>query len=255
MPIRGIIDRRILVNFRVDRDVLARILPAPFRPQRVRGAGMAGVCLIRLKDLRPRLVPPFLGISSENAAHRIAVAWDQGGSTREGIFIPRWKTSSRLNTVAGGQLFPGVHHHAAFQVQEHDGRYRVEMYSDDRGTRLLVEGRVVPELAPTSIFGSLQEASDFFEKRSLGYSVTAKPGQFDGLELRSYHWQMQPLAVYRVESSVFANRAWFPPGSVAFDCALFMRGIDHKWHGRGRFCAGCNQHPVTATACTARPCP
>ena len=71
--IRGIIDRRILVNFRVNPDVLARFLPAPFRPKLVNGAGMAGVCLIRLKNIRPRFLPSFLGISSENAAHRIAV--------------------------------------------------------------------------------------------------------------------------------------------------------------------------------------
>ena len=47
--IRGIIDRRILVNFRVGAAVLTRLLPAPFRPKLVNGAGMAGVCLIRLR--------------------------------------------------------------------------------------------------------------------------------------------------------------------------------------------------------------
>jgi hypothetical protein len=166
--IRGIIDRRILVNFRVDAAVLARLLPAPFRPKLVNGAGMAGVCLIRLKHIRPRFLPAFLGITSENAAHRIAVGWDQDGETREGVFIPRRDTSSWLNALAGGRLFPGVHHHAAFRVQEHEGRYRVELNSDDRRTHLLVEGRVAPELPPTSIFGSLKEASDFFERGFAG---------------------------------------------------------------------------------------
>jgi hypothetical protein len=236
--IRGIIDRRILVNFRVDAAVLARLLPAPFRPKVVNGAGMAGVCLIRLRDIRPRFLPSFLGISSENAAHRVAVEWDQGGNTREGVFIPRRDASSRLNTLAGGRLFPGVHHHAAFQVQEHDAHYRIELDSDDRHTRLLVEGHVAHELPPTSLFGSLKEASDFFERGSLGYSVTATPGQFDGLELRSFNWQVQPLAVERVESSFFENRALFPGGSVAFDCALLMRGVEHEWHGRGRLLGG-----------------
>jgi hypothetical protein len=122
--IQGVIDRRILVNFRVDATVLARLLPSPFRPQRVNGLGMAGVCLIRLKGIRPRFVPSFLGIGSENAAHRIAVEWDQDGKTREGVFIPRRDTSSRLNTLAGGRLFPGSHHHASFQVQERKDRYR-----------------------------------------------------------------------------------------------------------------------------------
>ena len=72
---RGIIDRRILANFRVDPDVLAKVLPCPFRPKLVNGKGIAGICLIRLKQIRPRFVPAFMGISSENAAHRIAVEW------------------------------------------------------------------------------------------------------------------------------------------------------------------------------------
>jgi hypothetical protein len=146
-----------------------------------------------------------------------------------------------------------VHHHAAFQVQEHDDRYRIELNSDDRRTHLLVEGHVAEELPPTSIFGSLKEASDFFEKGSLGYSVTPKPDQFDGLELRSFNWQVQPLAVDKVESSFFENRALFSPGSVEFDCALLMRGIDHEWHGRGRLCAGCDQRRVAVTANTSCP--
>jgi hypothetical protein len=191
-------------------------------------------------------LPSFLGLSSENAAHRIAVEWDQDGETREGVFIPRRDTSSRLNTLVGGRLFPGVHHHAALQVQEHEGRYRIELNSDDRRTHLLVEGRVAPELPPTSIFRSLQEASDFFERGSLGYSVTAKPGQFDGLELRSFAWRVQPLAVETGESSFFANRGLFPAVSVEFDSALLMRGIEHEWHGRGKLCAGCEQGSATS---------
>jgi hypothetical protein len=236
--LRGLIDRRILVNFRVDPDVQARLLPAPFRPKLVNGAGMAGVCLIRLKNIRPRFFPAFMGISSENAAHRIAVVWDQDGEIKEGVFIPRRDTSSRLNTLLGGRLFPGVHHHADFQVQEDDDRYRVELKSDDRHMHVLVDGHVAHEVPSTSAFGSLKEASDFFERGSLGYSVTARPDQFDGLELRSVNWQVKPLAVDKMESSFFEDKALFPPGSVEFDCALLMRGIQHEWHGRGRLSGG-----------------
>lgn len=235
--IRGIIDRRILVNYRVDPKVLAGLVPAPFRPKLVTGAGMAGVCLIRLKGIRPRFIPSFLGISSENAAHRIAVEWDRGGETKQGVFIPRRDTSSRLNTLLGGRLFPGVHHHAAFQAHEKDDHYRVELNSDDRHTHLLVDGHLAQELPRPSVFGSLQDASDFFERGSLGYSATAKSDQFDGLELRSFNWQVHPWAVETVESSFFEDQTLFPPGSVEFDCALLMRGIDHEWHGKGMMCA------------------
>ena len=171
--IRGIIDRRILVNFRVDPQVLAKVLPPPFRPKLVNGKGMAGVCLIRLKNIRPRFLPSFLGISSENAAHRIAVEWDQDGKIREGVFIPRRDTSSRLNTLLGGRLFPGEHNHAAFRVEEKDDHYRVALDSDDGKTHLLVDGHLAQDVPAKSIFGSLKEASDFFERGALGYSVTS----------------------------------------------------------------------------------
>jgi hypothetical protein len=195
--------------------------------------GMAGVCLIRLKHIRPRFLPAFLGISSENAAHRIAVEWDQDGKQQDGVFIPRRDTSSRINTLAGGRLFPGVHHHARFVVHEYADHLRVAVDSDDQKTHLLVEGHVGTELPATSIFSSLAEGSRFFEQGSVGYSVTRKLGEFDGLELRSLSWRVMPLVVERVESSFFENREVFPPRSVVFDSALLMQDVEHEWHGRG----------------------
>ncbi|MFP6612891.1 MAG: hypothetical protein VB835_11320, partial [Pirellulales bacterium] len=79
--LRGVIERRILAIFHVDPDVLAKLLSSPFRPQLVDGRGIAGICLIRLKQIRPRCTPALLGISSENAAHRIAVEWDENEET------------------------------------------------------------------------------------------------------------------------------------------------------------------------------
>jgi hypothetical protein len=165
--LRGMIDRRMLVNFRVDPGVLAQLLPSPFRPQLVEGWGMAGICLIRLKAIRPRWLPSFLGIGSENAAHRIAVEWDDRGTTRSGVYIPRRDSSSFLNRLAGGRLFPGVHHHSRFVVRETADKYRLDMSNAD-GTRVVVEGHVAPALPDDSIFGTLSRASDFFARGSLG---------------------------------------------------------------------------------------
>lgn len=49
----GTVQRRLLVNYRVDPDVIASLLPAPFRPQLVNGFAVAGICLIRLGSMRP----------------------------------------------------------------------------------------------------------------------------------------------------------------------------------------------------------
>ncbi|HEY2329337.1 MAG TPA: DUF2071 domain-containing protein [Verrucomicrobiae bacterium] len=71
--IHGIIRRRMLVNFRVDPEIIQRQLPKRFRPKLHNGFAIAGICLIRLEQIRPKYFPSFLGVSSENAAHRIAV--------------------------------------------------------------------------------------------------------------------------------------------------------------------------------------
>lgn len=229
---RGVIDRRILVNFHVDPDSLSKVLPSPFRPKLVNGFGMAGICLIRLKHIRPRYMPAFVGLSSENAAHRIAVEWDQDGRRHEGVFIPRRDTSSRLNTLVGGRLFPGVHHHGRFRVCEQDEQFRISLDSDDDGTHVAVDGRLGSDWPAKSVFQSVEEASQFFERGSLGYSVTRQPGCFDGLELRTFGWKIEPLTVETVASSFFEDQRLFPLGSIEFDCALLMRGIEHEWHSR-----------------------
>ncbi len=250
---RGIIDRRILVNYHVDPSVLATLLPAPFRPKLVGGVGMVGICLIRLKGVRPRFVPGFLGISSENAAHRTAVEWDEQGDpsgvigrVREGVYIRRRDTNSRLNAWAGGRLFPGVHHHAEFTVKETPEQFEVALKSDDGVTSMAVRARLTGQLPTTSVFRTLDAASAFFQAGSLGYSATSDPARFHGLELHCPTWHVEPLAVEEVRSSFFDDESLFPRGSIAFDCALLMRGLQHEWHGQEDLC--CQQSAVPALA-------
>lgn len=234
--VRGIIDRRILANFHIEPDVMASFLPPPFRPKVVRGCSIGGICLIRLKAVRPRFLPLPWGIGSENAAHRIAVEWDEDGQVREGVYVPRRDTNSRINSLVGGTLFPGIQHHARFEVRETADHFSVAMHSDDGAAHVAVSGSVADQLPGCSVFTSLAEASQFFEEGSLGYSATETSGRFDGIELRCRNWDVVPLDVEEVESSFFEDESRFPPGTVEFDCALLMRGIQHEWHGQEDLC-------------------
>jgi hypothetical protein len=139
-----------------------------------------------------------------------------------------------LNELAGGRLFPGVHHHANFRVWESPHRYKVELDSDDGQTHVRVAARTAKAWPGGSVFTSLDEASEFFRAGSLGWSARTSAGEFDGLELRTMTWSMHPLVVERVESSFFEDPRLFPKGSADFDSAFLMRGIAHEWHGRGR---------------------
>ena len=210
------------------------MLPMPFRPKLINGWGMAGICLIRLGGLRPNFLPAIAGLTSENAAHRIAVEWDDGGITREGVFIPRRDTNALFNRIAGGKLFPGMQHAATFRVSETADHFTLEMRSDDHVTFVCVHGHLADTVPSDSVFRSLDEASEFFQRGALGWSSRATENTFDGLELTCDQWRMEPMAVERVESSFFENREIFPAGSARFDSAFLMRNIPHEWHARGR---------------------
>ena len=229
--IKGTIKRRLLVNFRADPGVVQRILPQPFRPKLHRGRSLVGICLIRLEQIRPAGLPGTLGLSSENAAHRIAVEWtDAAGIQREGVFVPRRDTGSFLNRMAGGRVFPGEHHAARFEVKDIDGHIDFSMQSRDGSVAVRVVGDDAELLPASSCFSSLFEASAFFEGGSLGYSVTRDGGRLDGLLLRTVDWRIRALSITEVRSSFFADRQRFPEGSIEFDHALVMRDILHEWH-------------------------
>lgn len=155
MPtITGIIRRRILANFSVEPEVIARLLPAPFSPKIVNGRAVAGVCLIRLEQIRPLHTPAALGITSENAAHRIAVTWqDEEGIEREGVYVPRRDTDSLLNVLAGGRLFPGEHHRSDFEVSDDGDTVDLTMPARDGGTQVAIHAAAAPDLA-SSLFAA-----------------------------------------------------------------------------------------------------
>lgn|SRR5262245_19905023 len=237
--IRGVIERRILVNYRVDPDVLAGLLPRPFQPQVLHGYGMAGICLIRLGQIRPSGLPRWLGIGSENAAHRVAVEWNEGGEMRRGVYVLRRDTNSRLNVLAGGRIFPGIHNRATFRVSETASRFHVAITSDDGEVAIDVAADLSDRWPKGSIFTSPADASAFFEAGSLGYSPSMAQNRFQGLELKCESWEVQPLNIETARSSVFDDESIFPRGSILLDCGLVMRGIEHQWNQREDLC--CSQ--------------
>ncbi|MEM1212723.1 MAG: DUF2071 domain-containing protein [Planctomycetota bacterium] len=230
--IHGTINRRVLLNYRIDPAALKGVLPRPFVPKLHGGYGIGGVCMIRFQGLRPRGVPAWLGLGSENAAHRVAVCWTQDGETREGVYIPRRDTDSWFNKMLGGRVFPGIFNRGRFTADESSDRVRVAVRSRDGETAIAFAGRAAERLPEDSVFADTDAAAGFFSLGATGYSATRQEGRFHGMELHSLDWRVSPLAIEQEHSSFFDDRERFPPGSIEPDCALLMRNIAHEWRSR-----------------------
>ncbi len=226
------IERRLLVNYRIDPEVVARRLPAPFRPQVVSGMAVGGVCFIRLGSLRPRHIPSGMGMTTENVAHRFAVEWDDDEGTQVGVFVPRRDTNSRVTALAGDRVFPGVHRIARFEVGEKGSDLHIEVESRDGTLGLSVTAHESTTMAG-ELFRSVESAIDFFRRGTLGYSSSGSSCCLSGVRLQSQSWEAQPVSIDHMTSSLFDDKEAFPRGSCTLDSGLVMRNLPARWISQG----------------------
>ena len=246
--IKATIQRRILVNYRVDPEALAMFLPKPFRPALVGDFGIAGICLIRLGAIRPAGLPTVLGVASENAAHRVAVEWDTANGPVTGVYIPRRDTSSRLGALLGGRVFPGWQHRARFRVEEADGSYRVDVSSHDGNVEIVVAAHRTAAVMAGSAFESVEQASEFFRCAPLAYAATPQTGVFDGVTLAAEGWAIEPLHLDEVRSSFFESQDRFAAGTAVPDSAFLMAGLETSWRPQPALLASAERLKVPSRA-------
>ena len=105
---------------------------------------------------------------------------------------------------------------------------RVSLSAVDGATRVLADVAITDTLT-SDLFGSLDDASRFFQRGCDGYSATRHPGRFDGLQLVTDAWEVEAASITEARSSFFDDLSSFPPGSAEVDCALVMRKIPVNW--------------------------
>lgn len=121
----GHIGSRLLVNALADPDEVSRRLPQGLRPHIIDGGSVIGCCLLELSEMRLGSVPAQLGHRMLAVAHRLSVEWTSpSGEAVVGVYVPLRLTSSRLATLAGGRVVPGVHRHARLSVNRDSERLR-----------------------------------------------------------------------------------------------------------------------------------
>jgi hypothetical protein len=230
--LEGTIARRILLNYWLEPEVARRLVPEPFQVVIRNGFAVAGICLLRLQDLRPAGLPQATGLTSENMAHRIAVRYpaeeDGARVMREGVYIWRRDTGSALATRLGGLLFPGTFRDAEFRVVDEE-ELRFEVFTEDGAADLRLRAVPAVEWKWTLLFSRLADVCGFFQRADCGFHTTLRGDKLEGQRLLQQRWEMAPLAVSELHAAYYQNEARFPQGSVGFDSAVIMRGIPHYW--------------------------
>jgi hypothetical protein len=224
--IDAFLERRLLVNYRVDPEVVSGLLPRPFAPRLVNGYAIAGVCLIHMSEVRPKNLPAALGVDIQGSAHRVAVTWtDRDGVEHPGVYILRRDSGSRIVGLIGRRAL--AEHPARFLTSETENAIDIDVRSRDGRGSVCVRSRLSNELK-SSVLGTLPDARAFFEHGGPGYTLV-RPGRFTGVALTAASWDMAPVEMSEVQSAWLGNPDLFPAGTAAPDSALVMRRTDSSW--------------------------
>ncbi|MEZ4829135.1 MAG: DUF2071 domain-containing protein [Bacteroidia bacterium] len=222
----GLIQRRILINYRVEPAVLRKLLPAPFEPRLFGNYGIAGICFFDLSQLRIKGLPLSPCISAQIVSHRIAVNWEESGIKKEGLYITQRDTSSTLVHFSGGRFFPSEYSLTGMKFRESFGYYELHLGGHHPTSFLAKESA---DFAEGSVFSGLPAAASLFAQNSMEYAPRYENMVFDGIAFRASRHKVQPLHICQMRSSFFENEENFPRGSVFFDHALLMKNIRSEW--------------------------
>ncbi len=222
--ISGTILCRILLNFRVDPDLVRPMIPVPLQLNLRHGYAIVGVCLIGLEQVRPKGLPALIGFSSENMAHRVAILYPDGDGLTDGVYVFRRDTDQLLVSALGGRLFPGVHGHADFVIEERKDGVTFAATTAKHEADVSVDVDFRPDWIPTPAFGTFDEVSEFFRRGACGFSCGSE-GALEQIELRTLEWNMTPLTVRSWQAPFYQSR-W----PIQLDGALIMRQVAHEWH-------------------------
>ena len=217
--VRAHLRRRLLVSYRMDPGVARAIVPAPLRPQLVAGRALGGFCVLDLDAIRPGWMPGAIGLRSENAAHRMAVEWDEGGQTRTGVYILERHSTARHAVLFGGRLFPGVHRHARFTIDESGDRYAMTMDAADE--RLATDVEVGGDWE-SELFATVEAASEFYRSGRIGWSRGTDGSTLEAVALAADTWRVEPARIHSAHSSYFES---LPAGSAVLDHVVVMRDL------------------------------
>ena len=157
------------------------------------------------------------------AAHRISAEWDDGsGQTVVGVYVPTRMTDARTAVLAGGRLFPGVHHPARVAVRESQGTltWSVSARSADDPSSVRVAAR--PASRSTTF-----ECSEPVGGTCLTAVVGLSPGRSGALE--AVRMEPDRRTARRVEIDDLDSTFLAGFATAAEAPAYLMEGVAVRW--------------------------
>ena len=220
----GVVERRLLVNYRVELDVLDTVLTDPLRGREVgdTGKGVGSVCITRVEDTRPGFLPESLGVTVEMATHRVYARVEDGGD--HCVYVPWRGVSSRFHALVLSSLLPTDFDSADFLTEDRDGARQVRVDWDSDVAGVVFRDTDRDTVDDDSVFYSVESASTFLCEAGVEYAMTGDV--YTGVETCPDRTDLKPVEISDERSSYFGKLGG------EFDSAFGMTDVELAWEPR-----------------------
>ncbi len=223
----------ISLNYAVETEALARLLPAPLSPEVFHGTGWVQVLMSSLRDMRPQGLGALFGVNFYQVSYRAAVRYvGVDGSAHRGGYFVRSESNHALMRTVGNTLVEFKFHEfgAAEMMLLRDGARLTAAVDAERDHGRIVgifDTTPVPAPPPGSVWPSLEALQTPLVECYDAYGVDRAGGWLYTLTIDREPWN----ARFATPMDLFCE--YFESGPLAsharLDSVLHIPRCGYRW--------------------------
>ncbi len=226
--VRTVFRRCLLVNFAVDPDELARVLPRPVEPDVYNGEAFVSVVVGEMDKMRPVGVPHALGITYNQIVYRAVV---RCGDER-GVHFLRSDADSRVMSAFGNLMSFFRFNHSEIAFTHRDGRLDLDVRTTTQPSADIAASYTIAApgttLTETSTFADLDEAKRRLVELFAAFHYTEGNDWIDVVRIKRGEWNVQVVTDERAEYAFMTAGAPFTKARL--DSVFFVGDVPYHWY-------------------------
>jgi uncharacterized protein YqjF (DUF2071 family) len=226
--VQTVFRRCLLVNFAVDPDELASVLPAHVEPDVVGGEAYLSVVVGEMENMRPAGVPRLLGFTYDQIVYRAVV---RCGDER-GVHFLRSDADSRTMTALGNLMSFFRFHRSDIVVRARDGFLDLDVVTtspvgaDIHATYSI--GSPAAALPSSSAFDSLDQAKAWLVELFAAFHHTPGNDWIDVVRIKRGEWDLRVVTDERATYDFM--HAGHPFTKARLDSVLLAGDVPYHWY-------------------------